>query len=62
MPPGVDPAQAMEAMQGVMKNPAFMQMAEKLGTQMMADPQMASMMQQMQAGLLSIECVDSTSY
>merc|ERR1719326_493764 len=29
---------AMEAMQGVMKNPAFMQMAEKLGTQMMQDP------------------------
>lgn len=48
MPPGIDPKQAMEAMQGVMKNPAFMQMAEKLGTQMMQDPQMASMMQQMQ--------------
>ena len=31
-----------------MQNPAFMQMAEKLGTQMMQDPQMASMMQQMQ--------------
>ena len=48
MPPGVDPKQAMEAMQNVMQNPAFMQMAEKLGTQMMQDPQMASMMQQMQ--------------
>ena len=48
MPPGVDPKQAMEAMQNVMANPAFMQMAEKLGTQMMQDPQMASMMQQMQ--------------
>ena len=35
-------------MQNVMQNPAFMQMAEKLGTQMMQDPQMASMMQQMQ--------------
>ena len=46
--PGIDPKQAMEAMQNVMQNPAFMQMAEKLGTQMMQDPQMASMMQQMQ--------------
>ena len=27
----MDPAKAMEAMQGVMQNPAFMQMAEKLG-------------------------------
>ena len=48
MPPGIDPKQAMEAMQGVMKNPAFMQMAEKLGTQMMQDPQMANMMASMQ--------------
>ena len=40
MPPGmppVDPKAAMEAMQGVMKNPAFMQMAEKLGTQYAQD-------------------------
>ena len=51
MPPGmppIDPKAAMEAMQGVMKNPAFMQMAEKLGTQMMQNPQMASMMASMQ--------------
>ena len=51
MPPGmppIDPKAAMDAMQGVMKNPAFMQMAEKLGTQMMQDPQMASMMASMQ--------------
>ena len=36
--PPIDPKAAMEAMQGVMKNPAFMQMAEKLGTQMMRPP------------------------
>ena len=48
MPPGLDPAAAMEAMQGVMQNPAFMQMAEKLGKSMMADPAMANMMSQMQ--------------
>lgn len=33
--PAVDPAAYMQAMQGMMSNPAFMQMAERLGTQMM---------------------------
>lgn len=30
-----DPAQYMQAMSGVLQNPAFMQMAEKLGSQIM---------------------------
>ena len=34
---GVDPQQAMQAMEGVMKNPAFAQMAQKLGEQMQTD-------------------------
>jgi hypothetical protein len=42
--PGVDQQAAMEAMQGVMQNPAFMKMAQKLGEQMMEDPQMKAMM------------------
>lgn len=33
--PAVDPAAYMQAMQGMMANPEFMQMAERLGTQMM---------------------------
>lgn len=33
--PAVDPAAYMQAMQGMMSNPQFMQMAERLGTQMM---------------------------
>ena len=44
---GVDPQQAMQAMEGVMKNPAFAQMAQKLGEQMMQDPTMQSMMSEM---------------
>lgn len=34
-PPAVDPAQYMQAMQGMMQNPEFMAMAERLGSQMM---------------------------
>ena len=34
-PPAIDPAAYMQAMQGMMSNPQFMQMAERLGTQMM---------------------------
>lgn len=41
----LDPSQYLNAMQGVMQNPAFMGMAEKLGTQLMQDPQMANMLQ-----------------
>jgi hypothetical protein len=33
--PAIDPAAYMQAMQGMMSNPQFMQMAERLGTQMM---------------------------
>jgi hypothetical protein len=33
--PAVDPAAYMQAMQGMMSNPEFMHMAERLGTQMM---------------------------
>jgi hypothetical protein len=33
--PAMDPAAYMQAMQGMMSNPQFMQMAERLGTQMM---------------------------
>ena len=44
---GVDPQQAMQAMEGVMKNPAFAQMAQKLGEQMMQDPTMKTMMSEM---------------
>ena len=36
--PGMDQAAAMEAMQGVMQNPAFMQMAKKLGCLLYTSP------------------------
>eukprot|EP00238_Polyblepharides_amylifera_P008119 CAMPEP_0196585040 /NCGR_PEP_ID=MMETSP1081-20130531/49352_1 /TAXON_ID=36882 /ORGANISM="Pyramimonas amylifera, Strain CCMP720" /LENGTH=347 /DNA_ID=CAMNT_0041906457 /DNA_START=95 /DNA_END=1138 /DNA_ORIENTATION=+ len=45
--PQMDPAQYMQAMQGVMQNPAFMNMAERLGQQLMQDPSMANMFQGM---------------
>ena len=45
----LNPQQYMNAMQGVMQNPAFMNMAEKLGQQLMQDPQMSSMLQGMSA-------------
>lgn len=46
--PPVDPANYAEAMSGVLSNPQFMEMAEKLGQQIMqSDPNMASMMANM---------------
>ena len=38
----------MQAMQGMMQNPEFVQMAERLGAQMMQDPAVSGMMAQMQ--------------
>jgi hypothetical protein len=46
---GLNPEQYLNAMQGVMQNPSFMNMAEKLGQQLMQDPQMSSMLQGMSA-------------
>ncbi|KAK9868311.1 hypothetical protein WJX84_004193 [Apatococcus fuscideae] len=46
--PPVDPANYAEAMSGVLQNPQFMEMAEKLGQQIMQqDPSMAAMMSNM---------------
>jgi len=56
----MDPAKAMEAMQGVMQNPAFMQMAEKLGSQMMADPSMVGPRDLCARGALTV-CPQCTS-
>eukprot|EP00245_Coleochaete_scutata_P012323 TRINITY_DN475_c0_g2_i1.p1 TRINITY_DN475_c0_g2~~TRINITY_DN475_c0_g2_i1.p1 ORF type:complete len:396 (+),score=116.29 TRINITY_DN475_c0_g2_i1:113-1189(+) len=41
----LDTSAYVQAMQGVMSNPQFMNMAEKLGNALMQDPQMASVMQ-----------------
>lgn len=46
-PPALDPSAYMNAMQGMMTNPEFLQMAERLGTQMMRDPAVSSMLSQM---------------
>jgi len=46
---GLNPEQYLNAMQGVMQNPSFMSMAEKLGAQLMQDPQMSSMLTGMSA-------------
>ncbi|BDA42477.1 probable Ankyrin-3 at C-terminar half [Coccomyxa sp. Obi] len=45
--PGIDPEQYASAMSKVLQNQNFMEMAEKLGQQIMSDPGMASMMQTM---------------
>lgn len=44
-----DPSKYMQAMQEMMQNSEFMQMAEKIGNQMMQDPQMSQMISQMQS-------------
>lgn len=47
--PAFDPSRYMDAMTSVLQNPQFMQMAEKLGQQIMQqDPMMAQMIQGMQ--------------
>jgi hypothetical protein len=47
--PAVDPEQYAQAMAGVLGNPGFMEMAEKLGQQIMnQDPAMAGLLQNMQ--------------
>jgi len=46
--PQIDPSKYMEAMQGIMQNPEFVNMAQRLGQQMMQDPAMSGMMSGMQ--------------
>eukprot|EP00894_Picocystis_sp_ML_P003482 jgi/Pico_ML_1/53999/g4448.t1 len=45
--PGLDPESYTHAMQNLMNNPQFMQVAEKLGSEMMQDPAMAGLFQGM---------------
>eukprot|EP00243_Klebsormidium_subtile_P003754 TRINITY_DN17346_c0_g1_i1.p2 TRINITY_DN17346_c0_g1~~TRINITY_DN17346_c0_g1_i1.p2 ORF type:complete len:375 (-),score=128.00 TRINITY_DN17346_c0_g1_i1:282-1406(-) len=45
--PQIDPQQYMQAMRSVMENPQFVQMAEKLGSALMSDPNMAQVFQTM---------------
>ena len=44
---GMEPQAYMRAMESMMSNPSFLQMAERLGTQMMRDPAVSGMLSQM---------------